>query len=149
MVSSTNSPMLNKARNLVKGFAIILIRFLSSMNYLMPIKSWTMTKVLPPSVHLQGFSSVWIHLRWINLEQWIKALPHSVHLSLLCITNMNFQMSSKNGYQINFSTLHIFIRLFSSMNLLMLSEIWVLVKGFATFCTYERLPSCMNFPMSI
>ena len=41
MVSSTNSPMLNKARNLVKGFAttLIFIRFLSSMNYLMPIKS--------------------------------------------------------------------------------------------------------------
>ena len=55
MVSSTNLPMLNKARNLVKDFAttLIFIRFLSSMNYLMPIKSWTMIKVLPHSAFIR------------------------------------------------------------------------------------------------
>jgi len=38
-----------------------------------------------------------------------------------------------------------FIRFLCSRNSPMLSKMWVMDKCFATFCTLERFPSCMNF----
>jgi hypothetical protein len=99
-------------------------------------------KAIPHSIHLKGFSLIWIFLCSIRFDLPVKVFPHSLHIQgfpavwvLWCLW---WHLTSEWKLCHNLCTQKMF---FSSVNFLMSKQVFLLAKGLFTIIIFKKLLS--------